>query len=259
MGGYAALYWAGFRRQSRYVASLAVGVAANVFFGIIRSSLFVSLYRQRESVAGLDVTAVLTYVWVLQVVFGVVFVTWIWEFADSVRSGDFASELVKPGAVLGRLLAVDLGRVTFALLTRGLPQLVVAGLLLDLRLPTTPAGLVMLAFSFVLCAIAASEVRFLFGSLSFWTPDYRGWWTMLFGFMWFAGGFLIPVEFFPGGLRWIGEHGPLAGLLAMPVRVATGRGAPSALALQAFWVVVAALACHAVMATAERRMVVHGG
>jgi len=259
VGGYLALYGAGFRRQSRYLASLAIGIAANVFFGIIRSALFVSLYRQRESVAGLDVTAVLTYVWILQVVFGVVFVSWIWEFADSVRSGDFASELVKPGAVLGRLLAIDLGRASFALITRGLPQLVVAGLLLDLHLPTTPAGIVMLAMSFALCAVAASQLRFLFGSLAFWTPDYRGWWTMLFGFMWFTGGFLIPVELFPGGLRWVGEHGPLAGLLAMPVRVATGRGAASALAVQTTWVVVTAFACRAVMANAERRMVVHGG
>ena len=259
MGGYAALYWAGFRRQSRYVASLAVGIAANVFFGIIRSALFVTLYRQRDQVAGLDITAVLTYVWILQVVFGVVFVTWIWEFADSVRSGDFAAELVKPGAVLGRLLAIDLGRSSFALATRGLPQLVLAGMVLDLRLPTTPPGVVMLALSLALCAVAASELRFLFGSLAFWTPDYRGWWTMLFGFLWFTGGFLVPVEFFPGALRWIGEHGPLAGLLAMPVRVATGRGATSALAVQACWVLVVAAACHAVMATAQRRMVIHGG
>ena len=183
MGGYAALYWAGFRRQSRYVASLTVGIAANVFFGIIRSALFVTLYRQRDQVAGLDITAVLTYVWILQVVFGVVFVSWIWEFADSVRSGDFAAELVKPGAVLGRLLAVGLGRSSFALATRGLPQLVVAGIVLDLRLPTTPLGVVMLALSLSLSARGvgvAPPVR-LAG-----VPDYRGWWTMLFGFLWFT-------------------------------------------------------------------------
>ncbi len=259
MGGYGAVFWTGVRRQSRYRAALAVGVAANVFFGVLRTALFVALYRQREVAGGLTLADTLTYVWIIQTVFGAVFVSWNWEFADSERSGNFVVDLVRPGDVLGRLLALDLGRSTFTLLTRGVPQLLVAAQLLDLRLPTTPAGVVLLALSFLLCAVVATEIRFLFGSLAFWTPDYRGWWTFLFSAFWVTGGFLVPIEFFPGALRWVAEHSPLAALLAMPVRVATGRGAGAAIALQVTWAVAGFLVCRQVMATAERRLVVHGG
>ncbi len=259
MGGYGAVFWAGFRRQSRYRAALAVGVTANVFFGVIRTALFMALYRQRDVAAGLTLADTLTYVWILQTVFGVVFVAWNWEFADAVRSGNFVVDLVRPGDVLGRLLAVDLGRSTFALLTRGVPQLLVAGLVLDLRLPGTVAGVGLLALSLVLCGAVAAQVRFLFGSLAFWTADYRGWWTFLFSAFWVTGGFLVPVEFFPGAVRSIAEHSPLAALLAMPVRVATSRGVASALALQAAWAVAGFVICRRVMATAERHLVVHGG
>lgn len=259
MGGYGSIFWAGFRRQSRYRAALAVGVAANVFFGIIRTALFMALYEQRDVAGGLTLADTLTYVWILQTVFGVVFVGWNWEFADAVRSGDFVVDLVRPGDVLGRLLAVDLGRSTFALMTRGVPQLLVAGLVLDLRLPTTVAGVGLLGLSLLLCAVVATQLRFLFGSLAFWTPDYRGWWTFLFGAFWLTGGFLVPVEFFPDLLRWIAEHSPLAALLAMPVRVATTRGVAWALFVQAAWAAAGYLICRRVMAGAERHLVVHGG
>ncbi len=259
MGGYGAVFWAGFRRQSRYGAALAVGVAANVFFGIIRTALFMALYRQRDVAAGLTLADTLTYVWIIQTVFGVVFVGWNWEFADAVRSGNVVVDLVRPGDVLVRLLAVDLGRSTFVLLTRGIPQLLVAGQVLDLRLPSTVVGIALLASSLLLCAAVATEVRFLFGSLAFWTADYRGWWTFLFSAFWVSAGFLVPVEFFPGPLRWIAEHSPLAALLAMPVRVATGRGVASALALQVAWAAAIFLISRQVMARAERHLVVHGG
>ena len=259
MGGYGAVFRAGFHRQSRYWAALWVGLAANVFFGVIRTALFVALYRQRDVAGGLTLADTLTYVWIIQTVFGVVFVAWNWEFVDAVRSGNFVVDLVRPGDVLGRLLAVDLSRSTFVLLTRGVPQLLVAGLLLDLRLPGTVFGTTLLALSLMLCAVVATEVRFLFGSLAFWTPDYRGWWTFLFSAFWVSAGFLVPVEFFPGPLRWIAEHSPLAALLTMPVRVATGRGVASAIVLQAAWAAAAFLICRYVMATAERHLVVHGG
>lgn len=259
MGGYGAVFWAGFRRQSRYRSALVVGVAANVFFGVIRTALFMALYRQRHVAGGLALADTLTYVWIIQTVFGAVFVAWNWEFADSVRSGNFVVDLLRPGDVLGRLLAADLGRSTFALVVRGLPQLLVAGVFLHLRLPTTAPGAAVLAVSLLLCAVVASELRFLFGSSAFWTADYRGWWTFLFTAFWVTGGFLVPIEFFPDRLRWIAEHSPLAALLAMPVRVATGRAVTSALALQAAWAATAYAICRQVMAFAERRLVVHGG
>lgn len=253
------MFWAGFRRQSRYRAALAVGMAANLFFGVIRTALFLALYRQQEVAGGLTKAEAITYVWIIQAVFGVVFVSWLWDFADRVRSGDFVVDLVRPGDVLGRLLALDAGRSSFALLTRGLPQLVLGGVVLDLVLPTTVPSLALLALSFVLCIAAACELRLLCGSLAFWTADYRGWWTFLFSGLWVLGGFFLPVQFYPDAIRWIGEHGPLAAMLVSPVRVATGQGVPAALAVQVVWVGVGFALCRRVMARAERRLVVHGG
>lgn len=258
MAGYLGLFAAGFRRQSTYRWSLFIGLAANVVFGIFRTAVFLTLYRQVDRAGGLDLADALTYVWILQVLFKVVFAPWQMEFPDSVRSGDFVVDLLRPGDPLARMGATDLGRCTFVLVSSGLLQLLLPGLFLDLRLPTTVGGAAMLAVAFLLGAVAAFEIRFLVGSFAFWTADYRGWFSLCFLAMWLVGGFILPVEFFPGALRWIAENGPLATLVALPVRVATGRDALPALALQLLWVGALAMACRAVMAAALRRLVVHG-
>jgi ABC-2 type transport system permease protein len=259
VSGYVALFRAGLRRQATYRAALATGLAANLFFGVFRSAIFIGLYRHVQSANGLQLADTLTYVWILQVLFGVIISSWMWEFPENVRSGNFVVDLLRPGDPFLRLLAVDVGRSAYVLVFRGLPQLVLPALVLDLNLPTSPLGILALAVSLCLCLVAGFEMRFLFGSAAFWTADYRGWWNVLFSVVWLVAGFVVPVEFFPGLFRDIASHNPLSALLVLPVRVATDRGAASAVLEQLAWVLVVGAGCLLLMRTAERRVVVHGG
>ena len=259
MRSYLALLGAGFRRQTTYRLALAAGLATNAFFGVVRTAVFFALYRERDQVAGLDVAGALTYVWVLEGIFAVVWAPWVWEMAEAIRSGEFLVELLRPGDPYLRLLAFDLGRTLSVLVTRTFPTLVVAGLVLDLRLPSTLGGLAWLATSLVLAAVVSFQFRFLFGSAAFWTPDYRSMFLVVFPVLWLASGFVIPVGFFPAGLRALVDWSPLIPLLMAPVRVATGAPAALAVAGQAAWVLGLWLAGRLVLAAAGRRLVVHGG
>jgi ABC-2 type transport system permease protein len=82
---------------------------------------------------------------------------------------------------------------------------------------------------------------------------------VVFPVLWLASGFVIPVDYFPEGLRALVEWSPLIPLLMAPVRVATGVPPGPVLAAQAAWVVVLWLAGRLVLAAAGRRLVVHGG
>jgi ABC-2 type transport system permease protein len=256
---YLALLGAGFRRQTTYRLALAAGLATNAFFGVVRTAVFFALYRERDQVAGLDVADALTYVWVLEGIFAVVWAPWVWEMAEAIRSGEFLVELLRPGDPYLRLLAFDLGRTLSILVTRTFPTLVVAGLVLDLRLPSTLGRLGLLAASMVLAAVVSFQFRFLFGSAAFWTPDYRSMFMLVFPVLWLASGFVIPVDYFPAGLRQLVEWSPLVPLLMAPVRVATGAPAVPALAGQVAWVLLLLLAGRLVLGAAGRRLVVHGG
>jgi ABC-2 type transport system permease protein len=254
-----ALFAAGFQRQATYRLALISGLATNVFFGIIRTALFLALYEQRGAVGGLDEASALTYVWVVQSLFGIVWAVWIWELPDAVRSGAFEAELTRPGGVLGRLLTFDLGRMANLALVRATVPLLGAAIVLHLTVPTTLGGWALVPVSVALAAVVGFCVRFLIGVSAFWTPDFRGVYSIAFPLVWFLSGFLIPVEFFPGALRAVGERGPLAAMLTAPVRVVTGRGTAGALVLQVVWAVVLLAACQAALAAGERRWVATGG
>jgi ABC-2 type transport system permease protein len=256
---YVALLGAGFQRQTSYRLALAAGLATNAFFGVVRTAVFSALYRQRGQVAGLDLADALTYVWVLEGMFAVVWAPWVWELAEAVRSGEFTVELLRPGDPYLRLLAFDLGRTLSVIVTRAAPTLAVAALVLPLRLPETLGGLALLAVSLVLAAVVSFQFRFLFNSAAFWTPDYRSMFLLVFPVLWLASGFVIPVDYFPAGLRTLVDWSPLVPLLMAPVRVATGRAARPALAGQVAWVLVLWLLGRLVLAVAGRRLAVHGG
>jgi ABC-2 type transport system permease protein len=256
---YLALLGAGFQRQTTYRLALAAGLATNAFFGVVRTAVFFALYAERDQVAGMDVAEALTYVWVLEGLFAVVWAPWVWELADAIRSGAFLVELLRPGDLYLRQLAFDLGRTLSVLVTRTAPSIAVAALVLPLRLPGTPGGLALLAASLLLTAVVSFQFRFLFGSAAFWTPDYRSMFMLIFPALWLVSGFVIPVDFFPGWLRTLVDWSPLIPLLMAPVRVATGSSAGLAVAGQVAWVVVLWLAGRLVLAVAGRRLVVHGG
>ena len=256
---YVALLGAGFRRQTTYRLALAAGLATAAFFGVVRTAVFFALYREQDRVAGLDVADAITYVWILQGLFAVVWAPWFWEHAEAIRSGEFVVELLRPGDPYLRLAAFDLGRTLSLLVTRTVPVLAVAALVLPLRLPGTAGGLAWLADRLFLAAVVSFQLRFLFGAAAFWTPDYRSMFLLLFPVLWLASGFVIPVEFFPGPLRAVVDWSPLIPLVMAPVRVATGRSAALAVAGQVAWALALWLAGRLVLTVASRRLVIHGG
>ncbi len=259
MGLHRALFAAGFQRQATYRLALISGLATNVFFGLIRTALFDALYDERATVGGLDRADALTYVWVVQSLFGIVWAAWIWELPDAVRSGAFEAELTRPGHVLARLLTFDLGRMANLAIVRATVPLLGAALLLHLTVPTTVLGWALVPVSVALAAVMGFCMRFLIGISAFWTPDFRGVYSIAFPVVWFLSGFLVPVEFFPGALRTVAELGPLAAMLTAPVRVVTGSGVGGALLLQVVWAAVMVLVCRVALAAGERRWVTTGG
>lgn len=257
------IYWvllkAGCRRQAAYRLALLSGLLTHAFFGLVRTTVFLALYRDRGPVGGLAVGDALTYTWLLEAIFGVVWATWVWEFPESVRSGDFAVELLRPGDPYLRIAAFDLGRALNLLIARAVPVLGVAAVVLPLHLPTSPGGVLALALSVVLSAAIAFQIRFLFGMAAFWTPDYRAVYSLFSPLLYLSSGFVIPIDYFPAALRGLAQATPLYSLVMAPVRVAIGRSAGIALAGQALWLLVLATASRSMLALASRRLVVHGG
>jgi ABC-2 type transport system permease protein len=256
---YLAILRAGFRRQATYRLALLSGLGTNLFFGLLRTAVFTALYREHTVVEGLTLQDTLAYVWLGQALFGVWAVGWMLEFPESVRSGAFAVELLRPCDPYLRLLAFDLGRNLVQLGARALPPLAIAAVLVPANMPEGAAGWLALAVSLLLAAVVSFQIRFMVLSCAFWTADYRFLYQLAFMLLWVLTGFIVPTQFLPDALRVLARVTPLHAVLMAPLDVALGRAVPLVLAGQAAWIAALAVLGRLVLGLGERRAVVHGG
>ena len=254
-----------FQRHLAYRAATLAGLFTNAVFGVLIASVFTALYRERQStaggsVAGFTLPEMLTFVWIGQSLIMVVYLWGWWEVAAAIESGDIVADLMKPIDYYLYWFSRDLGRAACHALTRFVPTFLAGALVYDLAVPRSALTWGAFAVSVVLAVSVSFAWRFLLNLTSFWLLDVRGINALAVGLVTFFSGMLVPLPFFPDGLRRVAELLPFRAIVMLPVEVFLGhRAAGSALALQAAWAVGLALVGQGVLALAVRRMVVQGG
>ena len=263
---FGALVWSGFRRYATYRQATIAGSFTNIVFGFLRCYVLLAVAAEATGnrPGGYDAQQLATYVWVGQ---GLLSVTGIWgwtELADRIRTGDIASDLLRPVPPVMSYLAADLGRALHGLLTRCIGPLVAGLLFFPLATPHRAQTVPLFALSVVLAVIGSFGCRYLVNATAYWLHDARGpqmLWTLGSGVL---AGLYFPLRLLPDWLAvtlWVAT--PLPGLLQTPLDVLVERDPPALqaglVALQAVWAVaLLALAAH-VQGRAERKLVVQGG
>ncbi len=253
----------GYGRYAAYRAATIAGLFTNTVFGLLRSFILLGLYEHRAEIGGYDAAATLTYVWLTQALIAPIAVYGWRDLALRIRSGDIASDLVRPIEPLRAWLASDLGRAAYQLVFRGLPPLVLAALFFRLSGPDEP--LVWLAFlvSVALAIVVSFAFRFLYNVASFWLTDDRGVSLLAMLCVSFFSGFMIPLAFFPEWLAVIARATPFPAMLQLPIDIFVGtvRGPQivATLAVQLAWAMALLIAARGVFALGVRRLVVQGG
>lgn len=253
----------GFRRYAAYPAATLAGLFTNTVFGFMRAFILLALFADRADVAGYDRTAAVTYTWLTQGLIATIFI-WGWQdLSIRIRTGDIATDLVRPVHPLRAGLAFDLGRSVYHAAFRGIPPLLIGALFFTLVLPPDALAWLAFALSVVLAVIVSYGFRALYNLGSFWLLDHRGTMLLAIGAANLFSGFILPIRFFPPWLEAIARSTPFPSMVQIPVDIFTGRAAGPdvvvALATQLGWAVVLALAARGVFALGVRRLVVQGG
>lgn len=260
-------YWemavGGYQRWATYPGATLAGVFTNTVFGLMRGWVLLAVLAARPHVGGYDTADALTYVWVAQGFLAIVAV-WGWnDLAVRVASGDVAVDLGRPIDFQGQWLATDLGRGFYQLIFRGIPPFLVGELLYRLELPTNPVLWAGFAASAALAIVISFAIRFLVNLCAFWLLDYRGIVNLAGNTGSLLAGFIVPLSFFPDGVRQVLTALPFAGMAQVPIDVFlgkhTGLDLLGTLAWQALWAAVLLLAGRVVLAAGVRRLVLQGG
>lgn len=263
---FAAITGSGFRRYSTYRQATVAGAFTNTVFGFLRTYVLLAVAAGTATglAGGYDQEQLVTFVWVGQGLLAVVALWGSAELADRIRTGDVASDLLRPVPPVVMYLTADLGRAWYAVLTRFVPPVLTGLLLFDLYRPrqwfTVPLFVASTALSVVICFAC----RYLVNATAYWLSDIRGpmiAWMVGSGVL---GGLFFPLRFLPTELMvalWVVT--PFPSMLQAPLDVLVERD-PAALrcgtvALQAVWAVLMMAGCVVVQRRAERRLVIQGG
>jgi ABC-2 type transport system permease protein len=263
---FGALVGSGFRRYATYRQATIAGSFTNIVFGFLRCYVLLAVVAGAVGghPGGYDREQLVTFVWVGQ---GLLTVTGIWgwtELADRIRTGDVASDLLRPVAPVTAYLAADLGRAAHGMLTRFLPPVVVGAIFFPPAVPQRWQTVPLFLISVVLAVVGSFGCRFLVNATAYWLQDARGpvmLWTVSSGVL---AGLYFPLRLLPDWASvtlWVAT--PLPGLLQTPLDVLVERDPPGRQAglvvLQAAWAVALLFLARTVQRRAERKLVVQGG
>lgn len=263
---FAAISGSGFRRHSTYRQATVAGAVTNTVFGFLHCYVLLAVTVGADDglAAGYDRARLATFVWVGQGLLTVV-LFWGWsDLADRIRTGDVATDLLRPVHPVASYLATDLGRAAYATLTRFVPPVLTGPLFFDVYLPRRWPTVPLFACSALLAVLVSFGCRYLVNATCYWLHDVRGpmmLWTLASGVL---AGLYFPLRFLPDGLAaalWVAT--PFPSLMQTPLDVLVERDPPATqvalVGLQALWATLMLAGCLAVQRRAERRLVVQGG
>ncbi|MEO6087192.1 MAG: ABC-2 family transporter protein [Umezawaea sp.] len=240
---------------------MIAGTATNLVFGLLRIAVLLAALGASAtgSIAGYDVAATVTYVWLGQGLLSFVVLWGDSALANRIRSGDVVVDLYRPWDLQWALLAEDLGRAAYTALTRLAPPIVVGALFFPFRWPS-PERWPLFAVSAVLAVLVSFGMRFLTNVTTFWLMDNRGVVAFYGVGSSILCGLTVPLDFFPDWARLALWFTPFPAIMQSPIDVFIEHG-PLWITLgqQLFWAVALFLLGKLALAKAVRKVVVQGG
>lgn len=262
---YVALVRAGFRRYATYRQATVAGAVTNTVFGFLRAYVLLAVAAGAGGVAaGYHGGQLVTYVWFGQGLLAVVSFWGFTDLANRIRTGDVATDLLRPVPPVALYLASDLGRAGHAALFRFVPPVLVGALVFDLYLPSRPGTWPLFVLSTGLAVVVCFSCRFLVNCAAYWLLDVRGVMALWAVAAPVLGGLYFPLRFLPDWLAIaLYLAAPFASMQQIPIDVLVERDSLAVqlglIGMQAMWAVLLLAAAGFVQRRAERRLVIQGG
>ena len=240
--------------------------------------VFLWLAVYRSSAGGMDAEIhgftyrdMIAYV-VLTTIFN--FVTYnndtLWNINTDIKKGTIGNYLIKPISYRGKFAATSFGTLLTMTVFFGLPLYTSAlvtlgalGFLPGLTYPAFFAHLLLFLLSGLCASLLNDAIAYIFGVLCFYTSSGWGLNSLKVTLVSFLSGTLLPLAFFPAGLREILNWMPFAGMRQNPVLILMMKynlaESLCSVALAAAWIAALELFAKLLFSRAIRKITVQGG
>lgn len=254
-----------FQRRAAYRLANWTGITVNFFFFLIHAQVFFAFFRGRAVVAGWRAEDAVRYFATsesLLMVLGVMSSQVGVDLAERIRSGDIVVDLARPIPLWARHVAESYGSAVYYALTRTFVLYGAAVVLYALPLPIH--GTVLWSPIAIAMGVGvAAALIYLASATAFWIEHAHGPLGVLVITMFFFGGIVIPLDFYPVPARLLADVLPFRAAIYTPVAIANGTLSGAALAFgllhQVVWLGLLLRLSHVVEERGTQRLAAHGG
>ena len=267
MRQYGSFFRIRFLAGLQYRAAAWAGISTQFAWGGLTLLLYAAFHRSGPESFPMTFSQLSSYVW-LQQAFLALFMGWIMEneIFSSILDGNIAYELVRPIRIYPMWYARSLANRLSKAALRCVPILIVALLVpapYGLSAPAGPKSFFLFLFTMVLGVLVTVAFTMLIYMLSFFTLSPDGLRIVFMSVIEFCQGAILPLPFFPDGIRQFMELLPFASMQNVPLRAYSGdlSGAvlQKAILLQLFWLFALIALGRLLERFALKKVVVQGG
>jgi len=246
-----------------YRGNFFFSLAGTVIYLVVAHFLWKAVYANGGSIAGLDFSRAYLYVGISISLVGIMATGADWQLHNMVKDGEILSFLTKPLDFQAQFFAFALGDGLVNCVAIGLPSLVLAFLLSGAGFPPL-ANLLLFVLAVAMSFLLSFLIDFLTGLSVFLTQSISGISMAKETTILVLSGALVPLPFYPKGVREVLEWLPFQALYNAPSRIlADGAlGVSEALPFllkQGAWLLVFSYLARMCFSSALKKLVVNGG
>ena len=238
-------------------------VAGPAIYLVVTWFLWKAVYANGGSIGGLTFSQAYLYIGVSMSLYGLMQTGMDWTLFNMVRRGDILRYLAQPIDFTSQMLASVLGDGIMNCAMIALPSFIITFLLSGVGFPS-PANVLLFIPAVAIAFLLNFFFDFLTGLSVFLAQSISGIYQAKETLVMVLSGALVPLAFYPPGVRRVLEWLPFQALYTTPARILADGPAGVAEALpfllrQAAWLVVFFLLTRLFFSAGLKRLVVNGG
>ncbi|MBR1376763.1 MAG: ABC transporter permease [Bacilli bacterium] len=267
MKSYLSYFNLKFKTGLQYRAAAYAGIATQLFFGIIYTSVYIAFYESNASNYPMELNKLISFLWLNQAFFSLMY---LWhkdkDILAIIKNGNIAYELCRPQDLYLMWASKILGERLSMVTLRFLPVLIFALLLpfpYKLILKTSIPFFLLSIIALVLSTFLSTFLILLCHIICMFTLDEKGIVNIFMVTADILSGLVIPIPFFPSFLQKISNILPFRYVSDFPFRLYVGdiniREGIIGIIIQLIWIIILVIIGRILSKRALRKAVIQGG
>lgn len=260
---YLQVYKMGIMRSLNYKFEVYGNILMQTIIMVASAFFWRALYKNGQTVKGIDLDTMLSYTIISSLISVVLWTDVERRIEMSVRKGTIAIDMMRPLNIYKMYLAEDLAHITALFFQNMIPILFIGSLMIQVPRPAGIKSFFLFLFSLIIAFFINWLIAVLFGMWAFWVINIDAILQVKKHLIRLLSGSIIPIWFFPEGMKTILELLPFAYLYQLPLEIYLGKynehTLVKGLSIQIAWLIVLFIVFLILQDKVTKKIIVQGG